>query len=309
MRWPRLSLALGVSVAAACGSASPTSPAGPSGNPPPPAVCAGTAGVACFGTANYIEYVPGDLPIVISAPHGGALTPASIPDRTSGTTATDTNTIDLARALATALTTRTGRAPHLVIVHLRRTKLDANREIVEAAQGNAEAMRAWTEYHAFIEQAMTLARQRAGNGFYVDLHGHGHPLARLELGYLLTATQLNQSDQALNAANALTSSSLRLAATTSSLSAAALLRGPRSLGGLLEGLIPAVPSPAMPSPGADPYFNGGYSTDRHTNVLPGVQIESHYTGVRDSAASRAAASAALADTLLQFLREQLGLTS
>ncbi len=139
-----------------------------------PAACSGTPGASCFGRNNYIEYIAGDLPIVVSVSHGGALAPASIPDRTMGTTVTDSNTIELGHAISGAFTARSGRAPHLVLMHLRRTKLDANRELVEGAQGNAEAIQAWGEYHAFIEQAMATVRQRSGTGFYIDLHGHGH---------------------------------------------------------------------------------------------------------------------------------------
>jgi len=270
-------------------------------------VCTGTPGVPCFGTNNYIEYVPGDLPVVVSVPHGGALVPASIPDRTVGTTVTDSNTIELGRAISTAFTTRSGRAPHLVIIHLRRTKLDANREVVEGAQGRAEAVTAWNEYHAFIEQAMAAVRQRSGTGFYVDLHGHGHAIPRLELGYLLTASTLNGSNAELDAGGAALSSSLRLIAQSSPLSSSALLRGPTSLGGLLEPAIASVPSPSIPSPGADEYFNGGYSTSRHTTTLPGLQIECHFTGVRDSSTSRAAFSDVLARAIATFAQAHLGL--
>jgi hypothetical protein len=38
-------------------------------------------GVSYFGRSNYIQYVAGDLPMIISAPHGGSLTPSEIPDR------------------------------------------------------------------------------------------------------------------------------------------------------------------------------------------------------------------------------------
>lgn len=302
-------LLLALMVGTGCGgsSAAPTSPGTP--NTPTAPTCAGAVGVSCFGTWNYVEYIPGDVPVVISVPHGGALTPASIPNRTVGTTVTDTNTQELGQAIAQAFMTRTGRRPHVVIVHLRRTKLDANRDVVEAAQGNADAVRAWTGYHAFIEQAMTAVRQRSGTGLYVDLHGHGHARARPELGCLLSAATLNGTDDALNAANAAAASSLRLIAQQSSVSSAALIRGPLSLGGLLEGQVPAVPSPSDPSPGADPYFNGGYSTSRHTTTLPGLQIESHYTGVRDTATSRAAFGNALVTALGTFLQVHLGLQS
>lgn len=282
----------------ACAQSSPTTPA----TPGPPPSCAGAVGVSCFGTSQYVEYIPGDSPVVISVPHGGALAPASIPDRTVGTTVTDTNTIALGEAVAESLRTRSGRRPHLVLLHLRRTKLDANREVVEAAQGHPDAIRAWTEYHAFIEQAVAAVRQGTGTGLYLDLHGHGHAKARLELGYLIGASTLNGSDDQLNASQAAHQSSLRLLALSSPLTSAALLRGPTSLGGLLEPHVPAVPSPSDPSPGADPYFDGGYSTSRHTAALPGLQIESHFAGVRDTATSRAAFGDRLAAALVEFLR-------
>ncbi|MDA1307687.1 MAG: N-formylglutamate amidohydrolase, partial [Acidobacteria bacterium] len=240
---PRAVMTVVLIVAIGC-SGSPTAPARlpqPTSSMPP--TCAGVVGVNCFGTLNYVEYIPGDVPVVISVPHGGALTPATIPNRTTGTTVTDTNTIELGHAITQAFLARTGRRPHLVLVHLLRTKLDANREVVEAAQGNPDAIRAWTEYHTFIELAMAAVRQRSGTGLYVDLHGHGHAKARLELGYLLTAETLNGTDDALNAAHAASASSLRLLASPSSVSSAGLIRGPMSLGGFLEAQGPSVPSP------------------------------------------------------------------
>jgi hypothetical protein len=272
------------------------------------ATCAGTPGVACFGRNNYIEYIPGDLPVVISVPHGGALVPATIPDRTVGTTVTDSNTVDLGRAISAAFMARSGRAPHVVLVHLRRTKLDANRDVAEGAAGNADAIQAWTEYHAFIEQATGAVRQRTTTGLYIDLHGHGHAPQRLELGYLLSASTLDGTAAQLDAPSVAAASSLRLLATTSPLPFSALLRGPTSLGGLLEPTVASVPSPSIPSPGTDEYFNGGYSTSRHSSSLPGLQIESHFNGVRDSAASRSAFADTLVRAVTTFAQTHMKLT-
>lgn len=269
--------------------------------PPPPPVTF-PVGVPAFGRNNYVEYIPGDLAVIISVPHGGALTPTEIPDRTVGTTATDLNTIDLGREIAAALLTRTGRTAHLIVSHLKRTKLDPNREVVEGAAGNAAAITAWGEFQAFVDTARRAAVARHGFAVYIDLHGHGHPVARLELGYLLSAATLNLGDAQLNAAY-LAGSSLR---TLPPLQRpfAEILRGETSLGGMLAAHgFPAVPSPAMPSPGNDPYFDGGYNTNRHTvQGVVGLQVESHYAGVRDSDANRRAFAAALADALDQWVQ-------
>jgi len=197
---------------------------------------------------------------------------------------------------------------HLILCHLKRIKLDANREINEGAAGNADAGQAWTEYHGFIDQATTAVIARDSRGLYVDLHGHGHDKQRLELGYLLTASAYDVTDATLDAGGALSTSSLHAAKPPATASTSALLRGPTSLGGLLEPQFPAVPSPTNASPGADPYFDGGYSTDRHTAKLPGLQIESNFAGVRDSATNRAAFADALVSAVRTFAKQHLGLT-
>jgi hypothetical protein len=293
-------IVLGLTVFA-CAQKSATEPSSPRTTN-----CTPTPGATCFGSQNYVELVAGDFPVVISVPHGGAIAPAAIPDRT-GTTVTDSNTIDLGRSIADAFQSRTGRRPFLVISHLRRTKLDANREIVEAAQSNPTAIQAWTEYHAFIELAISTAASGSSRGFYIDLHGHGHPIQRLELGYLLSSPQLELTDAQLNAGSYSSSSSLRLAMPFTNSSFAELLRGPTSLGGRLGSATPSVPSPDAKSPGADPYFEGGYSTERHTARLPGLQIESNFTGVRDTATNRTAFAGRLVTAIVGFLDEQLGI--
>jgi hypothetical protein len=302
-----LVIALFAAAGAGCSrdSDSPTPPTGPSG-PGTPSVCTPTPGAQCFGTNNYVEYNGGDLPVVVSVPHGGGLAPVSIPDRTNGTTVTDTNTIELGRAIASAFQGATGRQIHLVICHLRRTKLDANREVVEAAQGNADALRAWTEYHGFVEMATAEVVRRDGRGFYIDLHGHGHPTARLELGYLLSSSELSLTDAQLDSGGLAASSSLKRMLPYTTASFSELLRGSTSLGGLLSA-VPSVPSPTSPSPGSDAYFTGGYSTERHSSTLPAVQIESHFGGVRDTAASRTAFAQHLVTAVRTFADRHLGL--
>jgi hypothetical protein len=256
-------------------------------------------GTTYLGRNGYIEFIAGDGPIILSAPHGGSLVPAEIPDRTVGTTVTDSNTDPFARAIAAAILAGSGRRPHLVIARLRRTKLDANREVIEAAAGNPAAIRAWNEYHGFLEAAKAAAIAAWPSPFYLDIHGHGHAVQRLEWGYLLSGTDLARTDAELNAGAFAAQSSVRSLAAISAMPFADLLRGPASLGGLFEAEgYPSVPSPTRPSPGIDPYFNGGYSTARHGSLaggpVNGVQLEAYFGGVRDTEANRLAFAAAAA---------------
>ncbi len=79
-----------------------------------------------FGANNYTEYHTGNLPIIISVPHGGNLTPSTIPDRTcnSAVTVTDANTIELAQQIDLAFVKATGCHPHIIYCNLKRSKLD-----------------------------------------------------------------------------------------------------------------------------------------------------------------------------------------
>src|SRR5262245_60875676 len=86
-------------------------------------------GQTYFGQKEYVEYLAGDLPVMVSAPHGGRIRPEEIPDRTEGTFAFDTNTQELARAVAAELHARTGHWPHIIICKVSRRKVDCNREI------------------------------------------------------------------------------------------------------------------------------------------------------------------------------------
>ncbi|MGI9626966.1 MAG: Ig-like domain-containing protein [Longimicrobiales bacterium] len=266
-------------------------------------------GVSYFGRNDYTEYLPGTLPIVISAPHGGSLQPDEIPDRTYGVIATDRETEPTIRAVREAFLTRMGAAPSIVVTHLRRNKLDPNREVVEAAQGSPFAERAWAEHHGFIDRGKADVSQAFGWGLYLDLHGHGHPEARLELGYLLSPTELALDAPALDAL-ADESSLLDLASRTS-VGFSELIRGDDSLGSLLAALgVRAVPSGPEPDPGTEPYFRGGYSTARHGSrdggVVSGIQLELNFEGIRDTAPNREAFAAVLAEAVDAFLDAHIG---
>ena len=206
------------------------------------------SGKSYWGRGNYVQYIPGELPVVFSATHGGLLVPDEIPDRSYGVTTSDRNTMELTQAIRRAFVEQTGFAPHVIISHLRRRKLDPNREIVEAAQNNPYAEQAWRELHAWIRTARAIVEERFGRGMYFDIHGHSHDIDRLELGYLLDALELDRSDALLDAPQLIARSSIRELAQGSALSFPELLRGGPSLGGLLqdEG-VRSVPSPSDPS--------------------------------------------------------------
>jgi N-formylglutamate amidohydrolase len=277
-----------------------------------------TPGTTYYGRVGvqYIEYIAGNLPLIISAPHGGSLNPSELPDRTYGTLDTDTNTDNLARAVRTAVFNRYGRYPHVIICNVDRQKIDCNREIVEGAQGNTNTILAWNEYHTFLGLAKKAVTDSYGRGLLIDLHGHGHSIQRLEIGYNtdtadLFKTTLSSSDRYDSSVQEL---GIRTRVTFDQ-----LIRGDLSLGTLMQARgFPSVPSTTYPNQGtsngvSNSYFTGGYiietygSKASNSGAINAIQIECNYTGVRDTSTSRANFASALTEALDLYFPLHVGM--
>ena len=262
-----------------------------------------------FGTQRYVEYIPGELPLVLSAPHGGLLKPKSVADRTYGVVDSDANTQDLARRIAAEVKKQTGKSLDLVISHLHRSKLDPNREIKEAAQGDKTAEKIWQEYHSYIEQALKTSVAHHRRVFFIDLHGQNHKDIRVELGYMHRVTDLAKPIAEINSAEFIKTGSIRLLTQLNpSVPYADLLFGPESLGAMLEQRgFQATPSPRMVVP-TEPYVRGGYTVDRHVNAsanVAGLQIEANRIRLRDSPENRQKFAEALVQTLRIYIPKWL----
>ena len=266
-------------------------------------------GSTYYGNNSYTIYYAGNLPIIFSAPHGGPLAPSEIPDRTYGETVTDTRTKEMAQYVGQEIFSLTGKYPHVIINNLKRIKLDANRDSLEAAQGNPSALYAWKEYCSFINSARQKITKDFTKGLYIDLHGHGHTIQRFEIGYLLSSSELNKSNYELNIGNYVNKTSIKslVKNNTQSLALTDYLRGQYSLGNYFElAGYPAVPSPLNPSPENNPYFSGGYSSELYgsyySGTIDGIQIEHNYEGVRNSTANVTAYAKKLALVILDFMK-------
>lgn len=271
-----------------------------------------------YSPNNHIEYHVGTVPIVLSAPHGGGLEPANIPDRTCNnpTTVRDSRTRELALAIDSMFYLRTGCRIHLIVCNLRRTKLDCNRDITDGACGNPDAEIAWTAFQNFIDTARLLSESNFTENFYIDLHGHGHTKQRLELGYLLWGSRLRNSDSTLNTPTFVSYSSIQnmVSSNVNNYQHAELLRGQKALGTLLtDAGYPSVPSMQDIHPDtSDAYFSGGHNTRVHTCATPGVsangvQIECNWTGVRNTEANRIKFADSLSTVLINYLDHHFNL--
>jgi hypothetical protein len=147
----------------------------------------------------------------------------------------------------------------------------------------------------------------------MDIHGHGHTIQRLEIGYDLKGIDLSLSDATLDASTVFEDASSIRTISRDDLgrSFSSLLRGTTSLGSMYAAKgIRSVPSATDPSPGSDPYFNGGFNVERYGcrngGRLCGVQIETNFNGVRDSAVNRKRFGDVTAQILEQYLATHWG---
>lgn len=215
-----------------------------------------TPGVSIFfeqtsgDSREYIEYIPGNLPIIISAPHGGVKqsgstigginypdNDSSLPDRNCGSNERDDNTEILVREIQAEIFSLTSCYAHVIINNLHRSKLDPNREITEAACGDNDAEDHWNAFHNFIDQASTSVESNWGKGLFIDLHGQSHSIARIELGYNISSAQLNNTD--LNGTSIVNNSTINnlVANNLGGLTHEELIRGNESLESKLKATL------------------------------------------------------------------------
>ena len=136
----------------------------------------------------------GNVNIILSAPHGGALMPDDVPDRTNIAyqhllhndhrfhddehakivVVKDSRTDEFTENVANELKRTWNLKPFIIIGRWNRKKIDFNREVLEATLNNSEAMSAYHNYRINLNDAIDQIQRLFGNGLLVDVHGHGH---------------------------------------------------------------------------------------------------------------------------------------
>ncbi|KAL7526626.1 hypothetical protein ACHAXR_001570 [Thalassiosira sp. AJA248-18] len=211
--------------------------------------------------------------LVITAPHGGAFEPAYIPTRSTDNptycpssgckTSKDTNTLEISELLQSKFISNYCKVPLVVINHLHRKKLDANRELVEAAHGNSIAGDAWLQFHNLTNHAQSLLEAKFGSvdvttatgstvtgikALLFDMHGYagmdwvpvdGSPF--IQWGYRLSDDPSLNPDQycPLDTRSNYTIGTMTHARWMPGQSYECLVRGPASLGSRVAGIVDA----------------------------------------------------------------------
>lgn len=287
----------------------PDTPGNP-GTPGTPNPIEWKAGDVIFDNSKYNEVIVGNIPLVLSIPHGGTMNPAGVPDRGCPgiTTVRDSYTIELGRAIQKEFFETYKVIPYIVINHVSRVKIDPNREIEEATCGNEIMKLSYRKFHEFIDKSLDKAVKEHGKAFIIDIHGHGHTEQRLEIGYSLSAQELRNLDPLNNLSVLQSKSSVNnWFQFLNSMNFLEVLVGDFAFGTkmALEG-FPSVPSKQDPFPLAgESYFNGGHITRFYTSSsypkVFGWQIECNNRGVRDNEVNRAAFAKSFAKVMQEYM--------
>lgn len=126
-------------------------------------------------TASLITIESGELPIILSAPHGGHDAIANVAERQGEgverfNPRSDSNTDKLTEQLADAIEKKIGKRPYLVIARFHRKYVDANRRSRDAYESD-EAKVVYESYHQALAKARSQVMERWGRGMLFDIHG------------------------------------------------------------------------------------------------------------------------------------------
>jgi N-formylglutamate amidohydrolase len=206
--------------------------------------------------SDLVETIEGDLPIVITAPHGGtSAIPGSEPRQNKSlpqfVTVLDARTDVLAKTTATEVEALFGKKPWVIVAKFARTYADANRPS-EYGTESEPAKAQWTAYHAAVRKAVDAVRTKFGKGILVDIHGQGADTATVFRGTQNLKTVASLSDDTLF--------------------------GTKSFLGTLEKSdVKVFPDTSHGHDKENPNFNGGYTVQtyglNHSEGITAIQLE------------------------------------
>jgi len=131
--------------------------------------------------AHFVRTQEGELPIILSAPHGGQLKVPDVDVRRgegiakgpSGFVAgRDGGTEELAEQVAAAIASRYGKRPYTVFARSHRKYLDPNRP-AHIAYEDADAKPVYDLYHGKLDDYCRAVQQKFRRGLLLDIHGQG----------------------------------------------------------------------------------------------------------------------------------------
>ena len=261
--------------------------------------------------SDFIDYRQGNIPLLIISVHGGSLEPDWIKTRTcdDAKIITDSYTREIALKIESQLK-KNGYNPYIVLNDLHRKKLDLNRSLNNSNCNDLTTRPYWNLFHKQLDHYRTEIQNQFGRGLVIDIHGQSHEEQRIELGYLLSSSELRMNNLSINSSDLKNESSIKSLLNNNSyhLELTDLLTGESSMGNLLslKGYA-SVPSKDEIAPQeGELYFSGGYNTakygSRDNGSVDAIQVELNMNGVRNTSENRSVFSKNFAEVLISYLR-------
>ncbi|MRW89558.1 hypothetical protein GJ699_06140 [Duganella sp. FT80W] len=119
--------------------------------------------------ATYLTIESGELPVVLSVPHGGDGLVDGVATRTAGTTMRDDHVNELAATIQRQLVAQTGKRTYLVGAKVSRKFVDFNRDVAKAYEDPA-VQPIYDAYYAALWQDVAALRDKPGAVLF-DIHG------------------------------------------------------------------------------------------------------------------------------------------
>lgn len=256
-------------------------------------------GQSYFGENDYIEYIPGDLPILIASPHGGTLDTDHLPivlDRGTdgGSQLSSLMTMD------SIVEYTDGCRPHVILNHIRPRHFLGTNPMIYSSGSHPEANQAWSDYHNFVETAKAKIVEDWGAGHYFDMHTTARP--RNQIGMGITGTELNGPDSVLM--NRADESTVKHICSAGGADFLEFLRGDECFGSALQDDgWDSTPSWDNLAP-SGPFFYAGQNTWRHGSndygVIDATHVESSANYINTSS-NRPHYSASVGKAMIQIM--------
>ncbi len=251
--------------------------------------------------ASFVVVQRGQMPVILSAPHGGPDRMPGVadrvrPDPSAGSTARwggfhggagDVGTLELTQLVAARVKAKTGRAPYVVLNRAQRRYVDINRpaNLAYDPPGTDGPKQIYDAYHRSLAEFCREVAELYGRGLLLDIHGQGDARDTLFRGTSngRTVRHLLHKD------------------------GPAALTGPDSIFGILAAkgydVNPAIGSPAQ----EDRRYNSGYIVVTYGgaagSTVDAIQLE-FGTNLR-AKAGRAQSAEDLADAIVRFAAKYL----
>lgn len=201
----------------------------------------------------------GELPIVISAPHGGRLAIPDCPLRVNSklpqfVTVLDTSSDKLAEEIAAETEKLLGKKPWLIVAKFSRKYVDANRSAENGVESES-GRKVYQQYHDALRQAVDSSRTEP-RALLLDIHSQGENKERIYRG----------------------TNNFKSLSKFKKTSGLDLLLGPKGFLGTLESQsITIFPPCSAPTEKEASSFNGGYITQHygssHEDGIDAIQLE------------------------------------